>query len=62
VYVCFALTAGFASPWPYLLPLSLVVLLVQRAARDDKKCSAKYGDLWQAYCARARFRMLPFVY
>lgn len=62
VYICFALTAGFASPYPYLLPLSLIVLLTQRAARDDKKCRQKYGDLWKQYCARVRFRMVPFLY
>ncbi len=62
VYVCFALTAGFAHPWPYLLPLSLIVLLAQRASRDDRRCFAKYGDVWTTYCARARFRMIPFLY
>lgn len=62
VYLCFALCTGFGSAWPYLLPLALTVLLVQRAARDHKKCSAKYGDAWKAYCERARFRMLPYVY
>jgi delta14-sterol reductase len=62
VYLCFALTAGFEAPWPYLLPLALTVLLVQRAARDDKKCAAKYGDAWKAYCERTRFRIVPFLY
>jgi delta14-sterol reductase len=62
VYLCFALTTGFSEPWPYLLPLSLTVLLVQRAARDDRKCAAKYGEAWKAYCERTRFRILPFVY
>jgi delta14-sterol reductase len=62
VYLCFALTAGFAHPWPYLLPLSLVLLLSHRAARDERRCSAKYGAAWTSYCARARFRMIPFVY
>ena len=62
VYISFALCAGSESFWPYLLPCSLLVLLTQRAARDDKKCRAKYGDLWDAYCKRARFRIIPFVY
>jgi delta14-sterol reductase len=62
VYLSFALTTGFDHPWPYLLPLSLVGLLAQRAARDDRRCSEKYGDVWRSYCARARFRMIPFVY
>ena len=62
VYLSFALCAGFASPWPYILPLTLIVLLTQRAGRDDKRCRAKYGELWDAYCRRARFRIIPFVY
>jgi Delta14-sterol reductase len=62
VYVAFALTTGLESPYPYLLPLSLVILLFQRAARDDKKCGAKYGELWQKYRARVRFRIFPYLY
>jgi len=62
VYLSFALCAGFASPWPYLLPLSLTILLTQRAARDEKRCRAKYGELWQRYSERAKFRIFPFVY
>jgi len=62
VYVAFALTTGTRSFYPYLLPLSLTLLLVQRAARDDKKCGAKYGELWQTYCERVRFRIFPYLY
>jgi delta14-sterol reductase len=62
VYLAFAMTTGAGSAYPYLLPLSLTVLLVQRAGRDDKKCRAKYGELWQRYCERVRFRIFPFVY
>ena len=53
---------GTTVAYPYLLPLSLTVLLLQRAARDDKKCGAKYGDLWQRYCERVRFRIFPYLY
>jgi Delta14-sterol reductase len=62
IYLAIALTTGFASPVPYLLPLWLTSLLVQRAARDDRRCRAKYGALWEDYCAIARFRMVPFLY
>lgn len=62
VYLSFALCAGFESAWPYLLPGTLVVLLTQRAWRDERRCRAKYGALWDAYCERARFRIFPFVY
>ncbi|MEM9067667.1 MAG: hypothetical protein AAGE52_04150 [Myxococcota bacterium] len=62
VYLSFALCAGFDSPWPYVLPGTLVVLLTQRAWRDDQRCRTKYGALWDAYCARARFRIFPLIY
>ncbi|MBX3245654.1 MAG: hypothetical protein KF901_00585 [Myxococcales bacterium] len=62
VYVSFALCAGFSTPWPWLLPLSLVILLVQRAGRDDRRCRAKYGELWSRYAERARFRIFPGIY
>lgn len=62
VYSSYALCTGAQSIVPYLLPLWLVSLLVHRAWRDEKRCSQKYGDVWQEYTARARFRMIPFVY
>ncbi|HEY8123585.1 MAG TPA: hypothetical protein VII78_19855 [Myxococcota bacterium] len=62
VYVSFALCAGFASPWPYALPLALLGLLVHRARRDDRRCRAKYGALWLEYGQIARWRVIPFLY
>lgn len=62
VYIAITATAGFASPWPWTLPLWLMSLLVHRAWRDDQRCRAKYGPKWTDYCARARFKMVPFVY
>lgn len=62
VYITFAACAGTSSIFPYLLPVTLLILLTQRAARDDKKCRAKYGPLWEQYCQRARFRVIPFLY
>ena len=62
VYMSFALCTGFQSVVPYLLPLWLCVLLPHRAWRDEKRCRQKYGDLWDRYTKRARFRMIPFLY
>ncbi|MGH8488681.1 MAG: DUF1295 domain-containing protein, partial [Gammaproteobacteria bacterium] len=62
VYLAFALTTGFGSVLPYLLPAWLIALLIHRARRDERRCYAKYGTLWTQYTHRARFRMLPFVY
>jgi delta14-sterol reductase len=62
VYFSLALCTGFQSPLPYLVPIWLCCLLPHRAWRDEKRCREKYGELWQAYTRRARFRMIPFVY
>ncbi len=62
VYSSFALTTGFSSVVPFLLPLWLCILLPHRAWRDETRCKAKYGDLWDDYTRIAKFRMIPFVY
>jgi delta14-sterol reductase len=62
LYLAIALTTGFHSFIPYLLPLWLCLLLIHRARRDEHRCRSKYGDLWTTYCTKARFRMMPFVY
>ncbi len=62
LYLAWSLTTGAQSVVPYLLPLWLMVLFPHRAWRDDQRCRAKYGAEWEAYCRRARFRMIPFLY
>lgn len=62
LYYAWTLPCGFASPVPYLPALWLTVFFPHRARRDDRRCRAKYGALWTAYCARVRWRMLPFVF
>ena len=62
VYLAFTLTTGFASLMPYLLPAWLTGLLVHRSIRDERRCRAKYGELWGRYTQQVRFAMLPFIY
>lgn len=62
VYFSWTICTGFESIIPYLLPLWLLGLFTHRAWRDEQRCHKKYGALWEEYCARARFRMIPFVY
>ncbi len=47
---------------PWLYPLYYVGLLFPRQAADDRRCAAKYGALWQEYCRRVPYRIIPFVY
>ncbi len=62
VYFAFTLTTGFESWLPYLLPTWLVCLLFHRSIRDEHRCLAKYGELWERYKRRVRYSMLPFIY
>ncbi len=62
IYLAFALTAGFASWVPFLLPAWLAGLLWHRSRRDERRCRAKYGELWVRYKERVPYSMVPFVY
>ena len=57
------LALGYAAdPWPWLYPLYYVALLFPRQHADDKRCAEKYGELWQEYCRRVPYRIIPWVY
>lgn len=48
--------------WPWLYPLYYVILLGTRQRDDNKRCSLKYGELWQSYVKRVPYRIIPFIY
>lgn len=51
------------SVWvPWLYPLYYVALLIPRERDDDARCSQKYGTLWEEYCRRVPWRIVPYVY
>ena len=56
------LPAGFTHllPWSYVI--CLAILLTDRARRDERRCAAKYGASWDAYCEQVRWRMIPGLY
>lgn len=62
VYLSFALTSGFVSWVPFVLPAWLATLLSHRSRRDERRCQAKYGELWRRYRKRVPYSMVPFVY
>lgn len=58
-----ALSAGYPGLiWPWLYPLYYVVLLFPRQIDDDKRCAAKYGDLWKDYVKKVPYRIIPYIY
>lgn len=48
--------------WPWLYPLYYVALLFTRQADDDRRCAAKYGDLWKRYVEKVPSRIIPRIY
>jgi protein-S-isoprenylcysteine O-methyltransferase Ste14 len=48
--------------WPWLYPLYYVALLFPRQIDDDRRCAAKYGDLWKTYVTRVPWRIIPHIY
>ena len=59
LYFSIAALAGYSHIGPFLVPLWLLTLLLHRAWRDEQRCSAKYGELWQEYRRVVPARMLP---
>lgn len=46
----------------WLYPLYYVALLFPRQWDDDRRCSEKYGALWDEYEAAVPYRIIPWIY
>lgn len=58
-----ALAVSCYGSWlPWLYPLYYVALLLPRQIDDDKRCSSKYGPLWEKYRAKVKYRIIPYLY
>ncbi|MEI8125191.1 MAG: 7-dehydrocholesterol reductase [Parachlamydiaceae bacterium] len=53
--------ALFSNVLPYFYVFYLTLLLVNRAFRDDQRCTEKYGDDWQVYCQNVPYKLVPYV-
>ncbi|HXV37161.1 MAG TPA: DUF1295 domain-containing protein [Myxococcota bacterium] len=57
-----SLACGFGSLLPYFYPIYFALLLAHRERRDHHRCEIKYGEDWQRYCRRVRWRIVPGLY
>lgn len=48
--------------WPWLYPIYYILLLFTRQSDDDRRCSAKYGELWDEYKKRVPWRIIPHIW
>jgi protein-S-isoprenylcysteine O-methyltransferase Ste14 len=60
--LAWSLPCGFGALAPYFYPIYFGALLLHRERRDNQLCQEKYGDDWDAYCKRVRWRIVPGVY
>jgi 7-dehydrocholesterol reductase len=47
---------------PYFYLTYLMILLLDRVYRQERRCERKYGQGWEEYCKKVPFRVIPFVY
>ncbi|KNC52320.1 7-dehydrocholesterol reductase [Thecamonas trahens ATCC 50062] len=52
---------GFGSLLQYFYVIFLVILLTDRAFRDDARCRSKYGKYWDEYCELVPYRIVPYL-
>lgn len=60
--LCICLPGITGAPLAGVYYYFLQTLLIDRANRDDEKCSVKYTKYWTEYCKRVPYKILPFVY
>ena len=61
--VAIALAAGHFGIWEvWLYPIYYVALFISRQADDDKLCRAKYGELWDDYTTKVKYKIIPRLY
>jgi protein-S-isoprenylcysteine O-methyltransferase Ste14 len=57
------LLLGYPGAWvAWLYPLYYVALFLARERADERRCAAKYGDLWADYTERVPRRIVPWLY
>jgi len=58
-----ALSVGYPGIiWVWLYPIYYVALLLPRQMDDDKRCAEKYGDLWNVYIKKVKYKIIPYLY
>ncbi|KAL6044911.1 7-dehydrocholesterol reductase [Balamuthia mandrillaris] len=58
----FGLCCGFHHIMPHSYTFIMLGLLLHRAARDERRCSLKYGEAWKEYCRLVPAVLIPKVY
>jgi protein-S-isoprenylcysteine O-methyltransferase Ste14 len=60
--ISWSLPCLFGHVLPFFYPVYFAALLIHRERRDHHNCSKKYGEDWDRYCKRVRWRIIPGIY
>ncbi len=61
--IAVTLAPGYFGIWAvWLYPAYYIALFLTRQADDDKVCREKYGELWDRYTRKVKYRIIPFLY
>jgi protein-S-isoprenylcysteine O-methyltransferase Ste14 len=60
--LAWCLPTGASHIPPYFYFIYFAPLLIDRERRDHRECKKKYGDDWDTYCAKVKYRIIPFLY
>lgn len=60
--LAWCLPTGVSHVPPYFYFIYFAPLLIDRERRDHKECKKKYGDDWDTYCAKVKYRIVPYLY
>ena len=60
--LAWSLPCGFTFMIPHFYLIYFTTLLVHRQLRDEHQCKAKYGQDWERFCERVKWRLIPGLY
>jgi len=61
--IAVVLAVGYFGIWMvWLYPAYYIGLMLSRQADDDIVCRAKYGELWDQYKRKVKYKIIPFIY
>ncbi len=61
--IAIVLATGYPGAWMlWLYPAYYIGLMVSRQADDDKICKTKYGELWDQYTTKVKYKIIPYIY
>ncbi len=59
---CWSLVGYKLGVLPFAYLGYIILLLIHRTYRDEDKCKLKYGEYWDKYCQKVKYKLVPGLY